>query len=154
VLIDTSQIRDIDRIDDPSQSMARIWTRLAVGSLFIAPVYELLCLASSIFMGFTKHNGSAINTAVGLPRDSRAHVKPLHPARGGRLYYFARAVPVSLATARATLLIMPTPFTDSTIGKPHLTQPWLVVKPLTILCITMCLHFWIAHAIRWDVTAI
>src|SRR5438874_2215240 len=37
----------LDRMDDPSHSMARIWTRLARGSLFISIRYELSCLASS-----------------------------------------------------------------------------------------------------------
>ena len=36
VLIDTSATREIDRMDDPSQSMARIWVRLARGSWFMA----------------------------------------------------------------------------------------------------------------------
>src|SRR5579863_471755 len=35
VLIDTSVTREIDRMDDPSQSMERIWTRFSTGSLFI-----------------------------------------------------------------------------------------------------------------------
>ena len=35
VLIDTPTTREIDRMDEPSQSMARIWMRLASGSLFI-----------------------------------------------------------------------------------------------------------------------
>ena len=49
VLIDTSVTRLIARIDDPSQSIDRIWTRFSGGSLFIPIKYELLCLASSIF---------------------------------------------------------------------------------------------------------
>ena len=35
VLIDTSATRLIERMDEPSQSMARIWTRLERGSLFM-----------------------------------------------------------------------------------------------------------------------
>ena len=35
VLIDTSATREIDRMDDPSQSMERIWTRVSRGSLFM-----------------------------------------------------------------------------------------------------------------------
>src|SRR5580704_5314032 len=35
VLIDTSYTREIDRMDDPSQSMERIWIRVAIGSLSI-----------------------------------------------------------------------------------------------------------------------
>ena len=35
VLIDTSHTREIDRMDDPSQSMERIWTRVSSGNLFI-----------------------------------------------------------------------------------------------------------------------
>jgi hypothetical protein len=34
-LIDTSHTREIDRMDDPSQSMVRIWTRVSIGSLFM-----------------------------------------------------------------------------------------------------------------------
>ena len=33
VLIDTSTTREIDRMEEPSQSMARIWMRLASGNL-------------------------------------------------------------------------------------------------------------------------
>ena len=54
VLIDTSATREIDRMDDPSQSMERIWTRFARGSLFMPLIYELLCLASSIKVHFRK----------------------------------------------------------------------------------------------------
>src|SRR5262249_44616773 len=36
VLIDTSHTREIERMDDPSHSMARIWTRFSMGSLFIS----------------------------------------------------------------------------------------------------------------------
>jgi hypothetical protein len=44
-------------------------------------IYELLCLASSVFMGFTKHYGDAISIAVGLlPKLLVAHDKPLHLA--------------------------------------------------------------------------
>lgn len=49
-MIDTSATREIDRIDDPSQSMVRIWTRVFRGSLFMPLLSELLCLASSIFV--------------------------------------------------------------------------------------------------------
>ena len=35
VLIDTSATREIDRIDDPSQSIERIWTRFSMFSLFM-----------------------------------------------------------------------------------------------------------------------
>jgi hypothetical protein len=35
VLIDTSHTREINRMDDPSQSIERIWARLAGGSLFM-----------------------------------------------------------------------------------------------------------------------
>jgi hypothetical protein len=35
VLIDTSTTRLIDRMEEPSQSMLRIWTRFARGSLFM-----------------------------------------------------------------------------------------------------------------------
>src|SRR5262249_560276 len=52
VLIDTSATREIDRMDDPSQSMERIWTRFERGSLFMPLLSELLCLVSSIV--FTK----------------------------------------------------------------------------------------------------
>ena len=48
VLIDTSHTREIDRMDDASQSIERIWTRLFTGSLFIAVICELLILASSM----------------------------------------------------------------------------------------------------------
>src|SRR5947208_16484832 len=48
VLIDTSHTRLIERMDVPSQSIARIWVRLARGSLFMPIRYELLCLVSSI----------------------------------------------------------------------------------------------------------
>ena len=53
VLIDTSATRLIERMDDPSQSMARIWARVAIGSLFIYFLYELLCLASIIMFFLT-----------------------------------------------------------------------------------------------------
>src|SRR5436305_1496082 len=49
VLIDTSHTRLIERMDEPSHSMERIWTRLARGSLFILIGYEFLCLVSSIY---------------------------------------------------------------------------------------------------------
>ena len=35
VLIDTSTTREIDRMEEPSTSMGRIWTSLAIGSLFM-----------------------------------------------------------------------------------------------------------------------
>jgi hypothetical protein len=35
VLIDTSHTLEIDRMDDPSQSMERIWTRFSRGNLFM-----------------------------------------------------------------------------------------------------------------------
>jgi hypothetical protein len=35
VLIDTPTTREIDRMEEPSTSMERIWTRFARGSLFI-----------------------------------------------------------------------------------------------------------------------
>ena len=35
----------IERMDDPSQSRARIWTRVSEGQLVHATLYELLCLA-------------------------------------------------------------------------------------------------------------
>ena len=35
VLIDTSARRETERIEAPSQSMARIWARLAISSLFM-----------------------------------------------------------------------------------------------------------------------
>jgi hypothetical protein len=38
VLIDTSATREIDRMDDPSHSMERIWTRLLRGSLFMREI--------------------------------------------------------------------------------------------------------------------
>lgn len=47
-LIDTSMTRLIDRMDEPSTSMARIWVRVLMGSLFLPFLYELSCLASSI----------------------------------------------------------------------------------------------------------
>jgi hypothetical protein len=34
--------REIDRMDDPSQSMERIWTRLCRGSLFMPLTYALM----------------------------------------------------------------------------------------------------------------
>ena len=37
VLIDTSTTREIDRMEEPSHSMERIWTRLAQGQLVHAP---------------------------------------------------------------------------------------------------------------------
>ena len=37
VLNDTSHTREIERMDDPSQSIARIRARVSVGSLFIDP---------------------------------------------------------------------------------------------------------------------
>ena len=39
VLMLTSQTREMDRIDDPLQSMARIWMRLERGSLFMPILY-------------------------------------------------------------------------------------------------------------------
>ena len=50
MLIDTSAIRQIDRIEEPSQSIESICARLATVSLFICRVYELLCLPSSILL--------------------------------------------------------------------------------------------------------
>src|SRR5215211_5349655 len=50
VLIDTSATRLIDRIDDPSQSIERIWTRLARGSFFMPRLYERPCFSSSTFV--------------------------------------------------------------------------------------------------------
>jgi hypothetical protein len=35
VLIDTSATRLIERMEEPSHSIARIWTRFAKGSLFM-----------------------------------------------------------------------------------------------------------------------
>src|SRR5262249_44727703 len=47
VLMLTSTTREIDRMETPSQSIERIWTRFARGSLFMPLLYEPLCLASS-----------------------------------------------------------------------------------------------------------
>ena len=44
VLIDTSASRETDRMNDSSQSMARIRQHWATESLFICFLYELLCL--------------------------------------------------------------------------------------------------------------
>ena len=35
VLIDTSHTRETERMDDPSHSIERIWTRVSVGNLFM-----------------------------------------------------------------------------------------------------------------------
>ena len=47
--------REIERRDEPSTSMERIWTRLARGSLFMPRVYEISCLPASIL--FTYRQG-------------------------------------------------------------------------------------------------
>lgn len=47
-----SHTREIERMDDPSQSIERIWTRLDVGSLFMPIIYELICVASSLGLTF------------------------------------------------------------------------------------------------------
>lgn len=81
-------------------SIERIWTRFAKGSLFIAPIYELIYLASSIFIGFTKHYGDAISIAVGLlPSLMLAHVKPPHRPRWAA--FFILPVPRAGATLLA-----------------------------------------------------
>jgi hypothetical protein len=48
VLMETPTTREIDRMEEPSTSIERIWTRFSWGSLFMPSIYELLCLASSI----------------------------------------------------------------------------------------------------------
>src|SRR5277367_2772825 len=52
VFRDTSTTRLIDRMDDPSQSIERIWTRLARGSLFMPLIIKRLCYLASIFFIF------------------------------------------------------------------------------------------------------
>lgn len=42
VLIDTSHTREIDRMDDLSQSMERIWTRFARGNLLMPQYVKFL----------------------------------------------------------------------------------------------------------------
>lgn len=44
----SDQARAIDRKENLSQSMERIWTRFSRGNLFMPLVYELSCLSSSI----------------------------------------------------------------------------------------------------------
>src|SRR3954449_10509129 len=74
----TSQTREIDRMDDPSQSMARIWVRLSNGSLFILK----LCLTEHVLsrssfavtlnllrQGIESH-GSAIEKALRIQRET------------------------------------------------------------------------------------
>ena len=39
VLIDTSQTREIERMDEPSQSIVKICTRVSSGSLFMRAIY-------------------------------------------------------------------------------------------------------------------
>ena len=39
VLMDTSATRLMDRMEDPSTSMERIWMRLARGSLLLIPLF-------------------------------------------------------------------------------------------------------------------
>jgi hypothetical protein len=50
MLMETTITREIDRMEEPSTSMERIWTRFSRGSLFMPSLYELLCLALSIFL--------------------------------------------------------------------------------------------------------
>ena len=57
-------------------------------------------------MGFTKHNGGVMVTAVGLRPSLAEPTLSRFTLPGGRLSHLARAVPVSIAAARATLLIM------------------------------------------------
>jgi hypothetical protein len=47
VLIETSTTREIERMDDPSQSIERIWARLSVGNLFMALTITLALYLSS-----------------------------------------------------------------------------------------------------------
>jgi hypothetical protein len=49
VLMLTSHTREIERMDEPSQSSWRIWTRLDMGSLFITKNYHAapICQAKS-----------------------------------------------------------------------------------------------------------
>jgi hypothetical protein len=47
-LMETPVTRLIDRMDDPSTSMERIWTRVWRGSLFMPLLSELFCLVSSM----------------------------------------------------------------------------------------------------------
>src|SRR5690554_6899179 len=58
VLIDTSQMREIERMDDLSQSRVRIWTRVFRGSLFMPLISELLCLVSSIKVHYSSNRDS------------------------------------------------------------------------------------------------
>src|SRR5689334_15011510 len=67
----TSATRLIDRIDEPSQSIERIWTRLARGSLFIPLRYELSCFPSSIFVHRKIGSIGSGSSAVASDRGSR-----------------------------------------------------------------------------------
>src|ERR1700730_2751295 len=52
VLMLTSATRLIDRIDEPSHSMERIWTRLVRGSLFMPLLCEPFCFSSSMIVHY------------------------------------------------------------------------------------------------------
>lgn len=52
VLMETPVIREIARMDVPSQSMARIWARSLAGNLFMPVICELICLASRVIFQF------------------------------------------------------------------------------------------------------
>ena len=64
----TSATRLIDRMDEPSQSMERIWTRLARGSLFMPLLSDRSCFTSSIIDHFRM-----VIFALGGPRWSMAY---------------------------------------------------------------------------------
>ena len=84
VLMETSATREIDRMEEPSTSMERIWTRLFRGSLFMPSIYELLCLASRMPFGKSLVFRSAL---VDKYSDSKYKTRIFAPAkpRCGRL---------------------------------------------------------------------
>src|SRR5271157_5607632 len=54
VLKETSHTREIDRIDEPSTSMLRIWTRLAASSLFMPLLWHSYLTISSIIFNLRR----------------------------------------------------------------------------------------------------
>lgn len=73
--------RETERIEEPSQSMARIWARVLVSSLFTAHEYELLCLPSRINIVYMKTRHVALcdqNEGV----DSMSDEAWLNPTKG------------------------------------------------------------------------
>ena len=71
MLIDTSQTREIDRIDDPSQSIVRICTRVSKGSLFMEFNMRLV-------IAFVKHSFQFDSSKIYAPQGFDSCGFPLH----------------------------------------------------------------------------